>query len=81
MAVLPSELYARPARRDTMRIGWLLPGLLVLFVGLLLIVWPVLDSLPFPGSSREYYFELWVPGIPPHWDCTWSDEDCPRRKA
>ena len=47
-----------------MRIGWLTAGLLVLLVGLFLAVWPVLDSLPFPGSRREYFFELWVPGIP-----------------
>lgn len=47
-----------------MRAGWLTSGLLVLFVGLFLVVWPVLDSLPFPGSSREYFFELWIPGIP-----------------
>ena len=47
-----------------MRALWLVLGLPVLFIGLLLVVWPALDSFPFPGSSGQFFFELWVPGIP-----------------
>jgi len=47
-----------------MRVVWLTSGLLVLFVGLFLVVWPVLDSLPLPGSSGQYFFEFWLAGIP-----------------
>jgi len=43
----------------------------VLLVGLFLVVWPVLDSMPFPGSSQQFFFELWIPGIPLTWAGLW----------
>ena len=42
-------------------------GGLVLSVGLFLVVWPILDALPFPGSTGQYFLELWIPGIPLTW--------------
>jgi hypothetical protein len=39
----------------------------ILFIGLAMIVWPILDMMPFPGSTHSAFFEWWVPGIPLSW--------------
>ena len=50
-----------------MRPGWLALGMPVLVVGLACLVLPVLDMLPFPGSSQQAFFEWWIPGVPLTW--------------
>jgi len=52
---------------DTHSITWLVIGLPVLFVGLFLVVWPVLDCLPFPGSTQQCFIEWWLVGVPLTW--------------
>ena len=54
-------------RERAVRPFYLSAGTVLLFFGLLFVVWPVLDSLPFPGSSHEMFFEWWIPGIPLTW--------------
>jgi hypothetical protein len=53
--------------RSPRRVLALTLALPLLFVGLLSIIYPVLDMLPFPGSSHEAFFEWWIIGIPLTW--------------